>query len=232
MDWFAPVDLYCERTDAGFWAEPLNACSNVAFLLAALAAASRLRRAPGPDPAAALMIALVVSVGVGSYLFHSFANRWSSLADVIPIAIFIHVYLFFALRRFLGLGPLSSFAGLLAFVLASRALDAALAAVMSPGSVLAGSAAYVPAALAIFTVASLSSPTEIGRERGGLLLTGALFALSLTVRSVDQAICQGFPVGTHWLWHVLNAIVLYRLVAAAIRLGPGRFSTPAPVEIG
>ncbi|MFT2588559.1 hypothetical protein ACMWPQ_29155, partial [Escherichia coli] len=31
----APVDLYCERLSTAFWAEPVNALSNLAFLLAA-----------------------------------------------------------------------------------------------------------------------------------------------------------------------------------------------------
>ena len=34
MDWSAPVSQYCERADASFWAEPLNAATNAAFLIA------------------------------------------------------------------------------------------------------------------------------------------------------------------------------------------------------
>ncbi len=34
MDWFVAIDLYCERTDPGFWAEPLNALSNIVFFIA------------------------------------------------------------------------------------------------------------------------------------------------------------------------------------------------------
>lgn len=33
MDWTAPVDICCERLDASFWAEPLNAVSNLAFMI-------------------------------------------------------------------------------------------------------------------------------------------------------------------------------------------------------
>ena len=38
MDWFAPIDIYCERTAPGFWDEPFNALTNAAFLIAAAAA--------------------------------------------------------------------------------------------------------------------------------------------------------------------------------------------------
>ena len=34
MNWGEPIDLYCERTDAGLWSEPFNALSNLGFLLA------------------------------------------------------------------------------------------------------------------------------------------------------------------------------------------------------
>ena len=35
MDWFRAVNGYCERTDASYWSEPLNALTNAAFLIAA-----------------------------------------------------------------------------------------------------------------------------------------------------------------------------------------------------
>jgi hypothetical protein len=38
VNWSTPIDLYCERTDASFWAEPANALTNAAFLIAAAAA--------------------------------------------------------------------------------------------------------------------------------------------------------------------------------------------------
>ena len=35
MNWTAYIDNYCERLLPGFWDEPLNAISNLAFWLAA-----------------------------------------------------------------------------------------------------------------------------------------------------------------------------------------------------
>lgn len=34
MEWFTEIDLYCERIYPGFWAEPLNAITNIAFIIA------------------------------------------------------------------------------------------------------------------------------------------------------------------------------------------------------
>src|ERR1700724_1536760 len=47
--WSTPVHLYCERMAVGFWAEPVNAATNVAFLVTAFCAFARWRRAGGTD---------------------------------------------------------------------------------------------------------------------------------------------------------------------------------------
>src|SRR5258708_2893168 len=107
MDWSAPIDLYCERTDASFWAEPANALTNAAFLIAAAAAfwlwRSQSESHRSRDWPALALIVVVVAVGIGSFVFHTLATRGAVLADVIPIAVFIYGYLLLAQRRFLGL---------------------------------------------------------------------------------------------------------------------------------
>ncbi len=52
MDW-GKVYSYCERGgDPSFWAEPLNALSNGAFIIAGLIAAWQLARSPRTRPRA------------------------------------------------------------------------------------------------------------------------------------------------------------------------------------
>jgi hypothetical protein len=99
--WSVPIDAYCERIDASFWSEPVNALSNGGFLAAAALAFLQWRRARSSDRPAICLIIIVATVGVGSFLFHTFANRWSRLADVLPIAGFIYGYFFLAMRRYL-----------------------------------------------------------------------------------------------------------------------------------
>src|SRR5579871_2919518 len=100
MDWSAPVDLYCERTAPGLFNEPFNAISNLAFFAAAaLAVAQRPARR---DVFLVALIALVVLIGIGSTAFHMFANRWSLLADTVPIAAFIHAFFLYAMLRFVA----------------------------------------------------------------------------------------------------------------------------------
>ncbi|WP_299811179.1 ceramidase domain-containing protein [uncultured Roseibium sp.] len=203
------VNNYCERLGPEFWAEPLNAVTNAAFLIAALAAWLIWRRKTPDDLPALLLIAIVFATGVGSFLFHTFATRWASLADVIPIALFIHVYLFFALKRFLALTWWAAAGIVVIFFAASPLVIGALAP-------LAGSSAgYVPALLAIFVVGGLCIRTD--RRLGGrLLLTGVIFTASLGFRMLDAPLCADLAIGTHFLWHILNSIVLFTLLRVLI----------------
>ena len=100
MDWFRAVNSYCERTDAGYWSEPVNALSNAGFLLAAV-----VMLAPGRagDRGARLLAAVLFLIGVGSFLFHTHAQVWAALADVVPIQAFILIYLWLATVRFFAL---------------------------------------------------------------------------------------------------------------------------------
>ncbi|KQT45366.1 hypothetical protein ASG52_14450 [Methylobacterium sp. Leaf456] len=210
--WFEPVRAYCERTDAAFWSEPVNAVTNAAFLVAALAAAVRAR---GDGPVLALA-AVTGLVGIGSFLFHTLANRWSMLADVIPIAVFIHGYFGLALARFFGLPVPAAVLGTLAFAGLGFGLSPALDALTGRdvAALTNGSVDYLPAVLALFGVglALLKRTPEAGRA---ILATGGVFLVSLAFRTVDARVCAALPLGTHFLWHALNALVLYRLPATA-----------------
>lgn len=213
--WLASLDHYCERVDASFWSEPLNAVTNAAFLLAAGYGYALWRRRGGSDRAGLWLVGVTAAIGIGSFLFHTLANRWSALADVLPIAIFIYSYFFLALRRFLLLPVPAAAAATAAFVAFNMSFGRFWSALF-PGMNLAGSTGYVPAALALWGV---GLACLVGRERPAgrsLLAAGAAFALSLFFRTVDPSVCAAWPTGTHFLWHVLNALVLAILMEAVI----------------
>lgn len=85
MDWLAPVNAYCERTGPDYWSEPINALTDLSFLIAAGIMWPRVR---GMVTGQVLCIMLAV-IGVGSWLFHTHANRLTGLMDVLPIVAFI-----------------------------------------------------------------------------------------------------------------------------------------------
>ncbi|MEI9899791.1 MAG: hypothetical protein WDN31_06160 [Hyphomicrobium sp.] len=104
MDW-GKVYSYCERGgDPSFWAEPLNAISNGAFIVAGLVAGWQLARSPRKDWALFewLLIAIAVCIGIGSFMFHTYATVWAIPYDTVPISLFMLGYLGYALRRFAG----------------------------------------------------------------------------------------------------------------------------------
>lgn len=199
MDWLAPVDGYCERLGPGLWAEPLNAATNAAFLLAA---AVMWRRCAGLAWGRALC-AVLAAIGVGSGLFHTFANPLTGLMDVLPIVGFILLYLFLATRDFLGFGGPASLAAALAFVPYALILTPVFRAL--PG--FSVSAFYWPVPVLILVYAWLLRGRAPATARG-LAIGAGLLGLSLVARSADMALCPALPVGTHFLWHLLNALML------------------------
>lgn len=205
---------YCERIDGSFWAEPLNAVTNAAFLVAALAGFWLWRRQGGRDAITFVLTGLVFAIGIGSFLFHTIPNRWTLLADVVPIQLFAFGYFALALHRFFGLAGWMTAAGTLAFLGLALGLSAAGRAMLPP--VLAGSAGYAAFLLGLAGVAlAMSRDPASSHQRRLVTLAGLVFAVSLTMRSTDGAVCGILPLGTHWLWHLLNALVLYLLLRAA-----------------
>ncbi len=201
MEWSAQVDGYCERIDPSFWAEPVNAATNAAFLISAFI---MWRRTRGQGlPLAMLLVVVLAIIGTGSFLFHTFATVWASTADVAPILIFILIYIYVANRAYWGLNLLPA--------LALAALFFPYAAVTVPIfsklEFLGTSSAYAPVALLIFIYAVLLQK-RVPKVARGLQFGCMLLVLSLFFRATDLPICRYVPLGTHFMWHILNAIML------------------------
>ncbi len=221
MNWFLPIDLYCERTNVAFWAEPFNAISNIAFLLAALWAAIELRKRRTYDPLATLLMVLAAAVSAGSFLFHTFANRWAELADIIPIWTFVTVYVVACILRLrrtqasptrvAGLVLLAAIAPALWIV--SSQTTPAPAGLRDPFN---GSLQYAPALVALAGFAIM-----LARRRHALTpwigAAAVTFAVALVFRTVDLAICPALPTGTHFVWHLLMGSMVGLLLQAVLR---------------
>ncbi len=210
MDWTQYVDGYCERLSPAYWAEPVNAVTNAAFLIAALVMWRRVR-GQGAPLAMALVVILAI-IGIGSYLFHTHAQVWAAIADVTPILMYILVYIYAVNRDIWGMKPLFA-AGLTALFLPYAALTIPVFQLV-PG--LGGSAAYAPVPLLILIYAALLLQRAPDTARGLAIGAGILIA-SITFRSLDEPICGHLPMGTHFMWHILNAIMLGWMVEVYLR---------------
>jgi hypothetical protein len=218
MDWLLAVDIYCERISPAFWAEPLNALSNAAFPIAALWAAVDAKRRHVTAPIVWLLICMAALIGLGSFLFHTFANTWSEYADTIPIWSFVALFVFTAIHRIGGVKP----GKLAAIALAVAALVTVMFLATGEGQTstapdpLNGSGQYAPAVIALLVFAVLSY-----RRRHPMWhwisAAAVVFLLSLTARTFDMALCPSLPVGTHFIWHILNGLMIGILLQVLIR---------------
>ena len=216
---FRYMDIYCERVDPSFWAEPINALTNIAFFVAAYFA-WRTAKARGPvDLWTGILIGVIVAIGTGSFLFHTFAQFWAMLTDVIPITFFIYIYLCLALRRFFKLTSLKTalyFGALVAFdfLVIRQVMPQGEAIAWANGS---QDYAFPLFALLLFVPFMLWQRIE---GSGLLVLAAAIFLVSLTFRTLDMAVCEAIPIGVHYFWHILNGLLLYVLMVLIIRHGP------------
>ena len=215
MDLNARVNNYCERIDPSFWSEPLNAITNIAFFIAAFVAYSAARKADRLEFLTAGMIVLALCVGTGSFLFHTFATRWAGLADTIPILLFILFYLYAATRRYFGAPVWLALLAPLLFVPFSIAF-LRLWGVLLPG--VSFSQGYIPVLIALLAYGAVLR-TRAHPAAGWLFAAAGVFFVSLTFRSIDQPVCGSFATGTHFLWHILNGVLLGIVMLAFIRHG-------------
>jgi len=206
MAWSDPIAAYCERLAPGLTGEPLNAVSNVAFLAAGIAllrmqSSLRGRGTTVPSEVGALPY-LVLGVAACSFVFHTLATRWAGWLDSVSILVYCVVAIYGFLRH---------------AVAAQRApslLVAALFAAVSvstrwlPPDTLNGSAAYFPNLLVLTAVSAYLNQRHAAAWRS-LALATTLFAAALALRTLDRAWCSALPIGTHFLWHLLTAAVIW-----------------------
>ena len=199
MNWFETIDGYCERIDASFWSEPLNAVTNVVFLMAAIWV---LRREELNNKARALAF-LLGMIGIASFLFHSVATAWAGALDVLFILLFTLLYIFVATEDFLGLPRRSALVVTLGYFPFSVVVNW----FTLPLSVLGSTRIYIPI-LILITLYSLILYKKFPYLSRGLAMGALLLTISMFARSVDLPLCETIPTGTHFLWHVINAIML------------------------
>lgn len=224
MNTLLAIDLYCERTAPGFWNEPVNALSNLSFLIAAfLAWQIASRRAPR-NAMELIVILLAGAIGIGSFLFHTFANSWTELADVIPIWSFIAAYVALVIYRSTNHNLLKTLRistitlAIIATVFWFTSQDVTTDTVAGPAR-FNGSLQYLPVLIALAGFAIL---TMLRKHPARHYVMGAalIFLVSLLFRTIDMSTCAATGLGTHFMWHILNGVMVGLLLQALIRHFP------------
>jgi len=203
------IDIYCERMGPEFWAEPLNAVSNLSFIIAAMFALKLAKDKEQINVGSLTLIALLAIIGTGSFLFHTFATFWAMLSDTIPILLFQIAFLVVYSRYVIDFSWVKTaglFGAFLIFIFGFGIL---------PSDWLNGSLSYAPA-LIFLGGFGLWHYFNAKQERITLLAATGVLAVSLTFRSIDMSVCDSLPIGVHYMWHILNGIVLYLAARAYI----------------
>lgn len=163
------------------------------------------------------LILLMAAVGVGSGLFHTVATVLTEWLDIIPILVFQLVFLWLYLRDLMGMGRVPAAGVLVVFLAAALAGE-------SFQEILNGSLMYAPTLITL-VILGVYHYMEAFDGRGLVLAGAGVFLLSLTFRTIDSRVCDQLPIGTHFLWHILNAVLLY-LVARAYVINVRRATGP------
>ncbi|MCC7547149.1 MAG: ceramidase domain-containing protein [Burkholderiales bacterium] len=206
------IDLYCERMGRGLWGEPANALTNLAYFAGAWAARRQIRSSPAPLPVSVRMLPLsIVLVGMFSLVFHTLATLWAAVADQLFILLFGCLFLYAFLRHAATVPAAPALLAAVAFGVASYFTPGVL-----PPGWLNRSGAYAPYLIGLIAMAGWLAARGRMAAKGFAVAIG-LFCVALVLRTGDQAWCGRFPIGTHFLWHVLTGAVLSLLSIALLR---------------
>lgn len=195
------MDVYCERVGMGFFAEPLNAISNVSFLIAAWLAWMLAGRTGTRSTGMQVLIGLGAATGVGSMLWHTMPNTLTFWLDIIPILLFIMSYIWLYTRGILRLRAAFTALSVSGFVLLTFVA-------VSYSHILHGALVYTPGLLVVLVLGLLHARQQ-DAARFTLLLGAGVYLVALFFRTIDNQVCAAVPIGTHYLWHLLIGSVTY-----------------------
>ena len=195
------MDFYCERTNEQIFNEPVNAISNIFFIIVSLSLIKILRRNQS-NKIYYIQPILIFFIGIGSFLFHLNPNIITLYSDVIPIFLFSLSFIFFFNRDLININYLNNALLFLLFFFLFLFITPKL-----NYEILNGSEFYFANYffLTMYTIWLYLKKSDFFQ----LLLLGFIFFnLSILLRSLDNHICEYFSIGTHFLWHFLNAYLL------------------------
>ena len=207
---------YWERSGPGLFEEPINASTNVVFLVAAWTAWLLARRKRRLSPGIWILIGLAASIGIGSGLWHTFATPWAEAFDRIPILMFQLVFLWLYFRGVIRFGRPFTVAFIAGFIVAGY-----LATLLPP--ILNRSLIYAPAFLVLVAL-GVYHYQQRKQERFILIASAGVCFFALVFRTIDLAVGPYFPVGTHFLWHILNGLNIYLAMRCLILNLPDRIA--------
>ncbi len=204
----------CERTSDAFLSEPLNAISNLSFILVAIMIYRTYRDHQDLKGKwiwdLHILTILIFSIGLFSFIYHIYPTPYTETMDVIPIVAFINIFFFSIIVRIGHTNAFQTVVCFLAFVGSTHILVSQFPNAMND------SIGYLSSMVALVVIAIYLHMMRRPSSHQ-FLLASLIGVISLFFRAIDNAVCDTIPIGTHFLWHSLNALLLYILMKQVIR---------------
>ena len=212
-----PQTTYCERGLApNFWAEPINALANIAFIIAGYLGYRILKEHGVKSKELVIMPWLLSLVGLGSFIYHTARNSVTLIFDAVPIYVFILYALFLTLKYLFESKTKAS------LVLGGFFLLEVILSIYVPREFLNGSIRHLAAIVFISALGVLLFKKYGDKIKIPITSVIGLYGFAILFRSVDMAVCDIVPIGTHFLWHTLAAFAGYNAIKLLVLMKAGK----------
>jgi len=199
---------YCESLVGYFLSQPLNVISSTAFLVTAFMSYRYLQKR-NLSKLYILPILLGI-IGLSSAWWHINNSPIGDILDTFSIVVFASVVAIFLLKRITNSKKQAGlyFAVLLVVGLLAERLE-----------ILNASLPYL-VLLVGFIIFGMVYVKKFQRARTIFYFALGTFSLAILLRCVDIVLCPTLPQGTHFLWHILVALLGYQLITMLSHSNP------------
>lgn len=191
------VPQYCERVGNSIFSEPINLLSNLAFFITVILLYKEYKNIKKVNFEYWFILITFLVVGIGSSLWHSLRSPLGFTLDSVPILIFL-LSLFFVILKELTTDYKKAII-LTTFFLSLQFILSYLFSNFLNGSVL-----HVTSGVIFFSII-IWIRKKYSRILKNIVIGLLLYILAIIFRSIDNLVCPYFPLGTHFMWHILNA---------------------------
>lgn len=227
---------YCEKSVHSVVAQPANTASALTILALGAVGYGVWRRHGRGDRGTLLLVACMLLIGVGSVLFHAMPSALTLFADLVPIILFIVWAFVLILIRLFGQSFLQTGLHIAGFLIASL-----MVTLMFTPQALGNGVWFVVPLLTLYVLGGTlvlrarlmmrENSHLVGRHAElldrevfpqlkmgyALLQCGLVLAFGILARAYDVNLCGQFPLGLHFVWHLIVAFAAYILMTACIR---------------
>ncbi|MFZ5503498.1 MAG: hypothetical protein ACOY3V_08260 [Pseudomonadota bacterium] len=208
------VGHYCGRFVDGIWGEPQNSFSNIIFVIGAYYAWCAWRKAESRDPVVQIAFVLGALIGIGSFVFHSYPNPVTLYVDLVLIQIFVLVYFGYVGSRYFCANKTAIVLSIGTFFIIRQLWIAYM-----PKGLLGGGISHIPT-LVLLIFCGIYFFSKLRRLSLFLFSASALYFTAVIIRSWDLYVCDSFPIGLHWTWHILTGLTVSVLLYAVATTRP------------